>query len=156
MSKDGLQDPNQPEQGSKDALERREALIKLGKYTAYAAPLLIATVTSAQALTISGAPSPSPGPAPSPAPVSSDIRQKRDIEQLGRSADGIGIYRYKYLWSDTSYVGVMAQEVATVEPEAISSGADGYLRVDYARLGLSLLTWDQWRRRPNSRLAAAA
>jgi hypothetical protein len=151
MSKDGLQDPNQAEQGSKDALERREALIKLGKYTAYAAPLLIATVTSAQATTISGAPSPSPGPAPF-----SDIRVKRNIEPLGRSADGIEIYRYKYLWSDTSYVGVMAQEVATIEPEAISTGPDGYLRVDYARLGLSLLTWDEWRRRPNSRLAAEA
>jgi hypothetical protein len=161
MSKDGLQEPSRPGPGSKNELERREALIKLGKYTAYAAPILIATVTSAQALTLSGAPSPSPGPAPSPGPSPSpgpvsDIRLKRDIQQLGRSADGIGIYRYKYLWSDTSYVGVMAQEVAAIEPEAISSGPDGYLRVDYTRLGLSLQTWDQWRRRPNSRRSAAA
>jgi len=55
-------EPKQPEPGSKNEIERREALIKLGKYTAYAAPILIATVTSAQATTFSGAPSPSPAP----------------------------------------------------------------------------------------------
>jgi hypothetical protein len=38
----------------------------------------------------------------------------------------------------------MAQEVAAVKPEAVRRGADGYLRVDYARLGLRLQTWDQW------------
>jgi len=38
----------------------------------------------------------------------------------------------------------MAQEVATVVPEAVSSGRDGYLRVDYGRLGLTMQTWDQW------------
>jgi hypothetical protein len=37
-------------------LQRREALIKLGKYTAYATPILLATVTVAQAA--SGTPSP--------------------------------------------------------------------------------------------------
>ena len=58
--------------------------------------------------------------------------------------NGINLYRYRYLWSDTIYVGVMAQEVATVMPEAVRRGADGYLRVDYARLGLRMQTWDQW------------
>jgi hypothetical protein len=48
------------------------------------------------------------------------------------------------LWSDTIYVGVMAQEVAAVAPEAVVQGADGYLRVDYSRLGLQLLTLDEW------------
>jgi hypothetical protein len=33
---------------------------------------------------------------------------------------------------------------AAVKPEAVLRGADGYLRVDYARLGLRLQTWDQW------------
>jgi hypothetical protein len=72
----------------------------------------------------------------------SDIRLKRDIAQVGELDSGI--YRYRYLWSDTIYVGVMAQEVAAVKPEAVLRGADGYLRVDYARLGLRLQTWDQW------------
>ena len=75
----------------------------------------------------------------------SDIRLKRDVTQIGRLANGLKLYRYRYLWSDTVYVGVMAQEVAAVMPEAVMRGADGYLRVDYARLGLRLITWDQWR-----------
>ena len=74
----------------------------------------------------------------------SDIRLKRDITQVGELDSGINLYRYRYLWSDTIYVGVMAQEVAAVKPEAVRRGADGYLRVNYARLGLRLQTWDQW------------
>ena len=74
----------------------------------------------------------------------SDIRLKRDITQVGELDSGINLYRYRYLWSDTIYVGVMAQEVAAVKPEAVLRGADGYLRVNYARLGLRLQTWDQW------------
>ncbi len=44
------------EQDASADLRRREALIKLGKYTAYATPILLATVTVAQAA--SGTPSP--------------------------------------------------------------------------------------------------
>jgi hypothetical protein len=44
------------------------------------------------------------------------------------------------LWSDTVYVGVMAQEVALIDPDAVVHGVDGYLRVDYARLGSKLVT----------------
>jgi len=43
------------------------------------------------------------------------------------------------------FVGVMAQEVALIHPEAIVRAAtDDYLRVDYSRLGLTLMTWPQW------------
>jgi len=38
----------------------------------------------------------------------------------------------------------MAQEIAVTAPEAIVRGADGYLRVDYDRLRLKLMTWDEW------------
>jgi hypothetical protein len=58
--------------------------------------------------------------------------------------DGIGLYRYRYVWSDTTYVGVIAQEVVAVKLEAVQRGDDGYMRVDYARLGLQLQTWDAW------------
>ena len=77
-------------------------------------------------------------------PPPSDTRLKRDIAQVGELDNGIGLYRYRYLWSDTIYVGVMAQEVAAVMPEAVQRGADGYMRVDYARLGFRMQTWDQW------------
>jgi hypothetical protein len=74
-------------------------------------------------------------------PVPSDIRLKRDVALVGRRDDGLGLYSFKYLWSDTTYVGVMAQEVALIHPEAVVRDAlSGYLAVDYGRLGLSLTT----------------
>jgi polysaccharide biosynthesis/export protein len=76
--------------------------------------------------------------------VPSDIRLKRDIVLLDRLPNGIGLYRYRYIWSDQVYVGVMAQEVAQIVPDAVVRGADGFLRVNYARLGMRLLTWDEW------------
>jgi outer membrane immunogenic protein len=75
----------------------------------------------------------------------SDIRLKRDVVLMERLDDGLGLYRYRYLWSDTVYVGVMAQEVALLRPDAIvRSALDPYLRVNYARLGLTLMTLPQW------------
>ena len=75
----------------------------------------------------------------------SDVRLKRDIVLVGRRDDGLGIYSYRYLWSDTVYVGVMAQEVALVHPDAVVRGMlDDYLRVDYSRLGTRLMTLSEW------------
>ena len=75
---------------------------------------------------------------------SSDIRLKRDVRLLGRRDDGLGIYRYKYLWSDTVYVGVMAQEVALIRPDAVvRDPLNGYLSVDYGQLGLQLMTMEE-------------
>jgi len=64
----------------------------------------------------------------------SDIRVKQDIVPLARLDNGIHLYRYRYTWSEILYVGVMAQEVAKIVPEAVIRGSDGYLRVDYERL----------------------
>jgi hypothetical protein len=58
--------------------------------------------------------------------------------------NGIGLYRFKYLWGERNYVGVVAQEVATIVPDAVVKGADGYLRVNYTHLGLNLQTWEEW------------
>jgi hypothetical protein len=74
----------------------------------------------------------------------SDARLKRDVAELGRLGNGLALYRYRYLWSDVEYVGVMAQEVEAVMPDAVVRGADGFLRVDYARLDTRLMTFDEW------------
>jgi outer membrane immunogenic protein len=67
----------------------------------------------------------------------SDIRLKRDIALVGRRGDGLGLYRFKYLWSDNVYVGVMAQEVALLHPDAVvRDDLTGYMAVNYTRLGL--------------------
>ena len=74
----------------------------------------------------------------------SDARLKRDIVRVGRLANGLPLYRYRYLWSDIEYVGVMAQEAALLKPEAVARGEDGFFRVDYGRLGTRLMTFAEW------------
>ena len=41
-------------------------------------------------------------------------------------------------------VGVMAQEVQSLVPEAVVRGRDGCLRVFYDKLGLTFQTYDAW------------
>ena len=74
----------------------------------------------------------------------SDIRLKHDIVLLGRLDDGLGYYRFVYNGGHTAYVGVIAQEVRTLMPEAVTRGADGYMRVSYELLGLPFETYQQW------------
>ena len=75
----------------------------------------------------------------------SDLRLKREIVLLDRRDDGLGIYRYSYLWSNTIYVGLIAQEVLQTYPDAVILNAtDGYLRVNYALLGMKLMTLCEW------------
>ena len=76
--------------------------------------------------------------------LASDIRLKRDIVAVERLPNGLQLYRYRYVWSPTVYVGVIAQEVKEVAPAAVMRGSDGYLRVDYRQLGLRMQTWDEW------------
>lgn len=63
---------------------------------------------------------------------------------LGHLDNGLGFYRFSYNGGDKVYVGVMAQEVQSVMPEAVMRGSDGYLRVDYDRLGIRMQTWNAW------------
>jgi hypothetical protein len=74
----------------------------------------------------------------------SDINAKHDIVLIGQLDNGIGFYRYSYNGSDKVYVGVMAQEVQKVMPEAVVRGRDGYLRVFYEKLGLKVESYDHW------------
>ena len=74
----------------------------------------------------------------------SDLRLKHDIVLVGRLEDGLGYYRFVYNGGHTAYVGVMAQEVQRVAPQAVTVGADGYFRVNYDLLGLPFETYKQW------------
>src|SRR3954469_12004532 len=74
----------------------------------------------------------------------SDIAVKHDIAFLGRLDNGLGFYRFSYRGSDKRYVGVMAQEVQLVQPDAVSRDAEGILRVNYDRLGVRFQTYEQW------------
>ena len=74
----------------------------------------------------------------------SDIALKHDISLLGHLDNGLGFYRFSYNGSDKAYVGVMAQEVLTVRPDAVVRGRDGYLRVFYDKLGVKFETYNRW------------
>jgi Protein of unknown function (DUF3300) len=74
----------------------------------------------------------------------SDIALKHDITLIGHLNNGLGFYRFVYNGGDKAYVGVMAQEVQTVRPDAVMRGRDGYLRVFYDKLGVKFETYDRW------------
>jgi hypothetical protein len=69
---------------------------------------------------------------------------KHDIALLGRLDNGLGFYRFSYNGSNKAYVGVIAQEVQAVVPEAVARGRDGYLRVFYRKLGVPFETYHEW------------
>jgi hypothetical protein len=69
---------------------------------------------------------------------------KEAIVPIARLDNGIGLYRFRYRGDRALYVGVIAQEVRTIMPEAVVRGSDGYLLVDYDRVGISMMSWKRW------------
>lgn len=74
----------------------------------------------------------------------SDIRVKHDVVLLGHLSNGMGFYRFAYNGSRKLYVGVIAQEALQVSPQAVARDREGYLTVDYDRLGVPFEAYDQW------------
>ena len=74
----------------------------------------------------------------------SDLRLKHGIVLLGHLDDGLGFYRFSYNGSNKAYVGVIAQEVQQVMPQAVTRTRDGYLSVYYDKLGLKFESYDRW------------
>ena len=67
-----------------------------------------------------------------PAGTFSDRRLKSNIVRLGTHPIGIGIYEYDIFGG--RQIGVMAQELLEVMPDAVHQHPSGYLMVDYGRL----------------------
>jgi hypothetical protein len=65
----------------------------------------------------------------------SDQRRKDDIRLVGRTFDGLSVYTFRYKDKAQFHMGVLAQEAQLVCPQAVSETEDGYLAVDYARIG---------------------
>jgi len=63
---------------------------------------------------------------------------------LGRLDNGLSFYRFAYDGSNKPYVGVMAQEVEAIRPDAVVRGPDGYLRVLYDRIGVQFQSYQHW------------
>lgn len=72
----------------------------------------------------------------------SDRRVKERIVRIGEHPLGIGLYLFDYRaefrdrWGHGRQFGVMADEVAAVMPEAVSTHECGFEVVDYAMLGI--------------------
>ena len=65
------------------------------------------------------------------APVGSDRRLKENIQKIGESISGLGIYKFNYIGKAKQYIGAMADEVMKVVPEAVGTMSNGYLGVNY-------------------------
>lgn len=63
----------------------------------------------------------------------SDVRLKTNIVKIGTRSDGLNVYEFDYVWGGPRQVGLMAQEVLNVYPDAVAE-VDGYLTVDYAKV----------------------
>jgi hypothetical protein len=70
----------------------------------------------------------------------SDIRMKENIKQIHWLPNGLPVYEYEYKpeFKDIAghgvHIGVMAQEVEMVKPEAVITNANGYKMVNYGLL----------------------
>lgn len=63
----------------------------------------------------------------------SDMRLKENLDYLGEH-EGLAVYEFNYLGQDERHIGVLAQEVEGVYPEALGPVIDGYMTVDYSKI----------------------
>jgi hypothetical protein len=76
------------------------------------------------------------------AAIMSDIRTKENIIAIGTLPNGLPFYEFEYkpefrddpFAGHGKHIGVMAQEVEEIMPEAVITRPDGYKMVDYAKL----------------------
>jgi hypothetical protein len=67
--------------------------------------------------------------------MGSDRRMKQDIRRIGKTDDGMPIYKFKYKGDEReqTHIGFMADEVERKHPDAVMTGSDGMKRVDYGQ-----------------------
>ena len=68
------------------------------------------------------------------AAIFSDRNLKENIEPIG-TENGHNIYKFSYKGKDTKHIGVMAQEVEKIMPEAVTE-VDGFKAVNYDMIGV--------------------
>lgn len=63
----------------------------------------------------------------------SDRRLKKNVRMIGMHEAGVPLYSFDYVW-DKPGIGVMADELKHVMPDAVFTTPSGYEAVDYAKL----------------------
>lgn len=67
----------------------------------------------------------------------SDRRLKKNIRRIGiHEQSGFVLYMFNYIDMAGTFIGVMADEVKKVIPQAVTTGADGFMRVNYDMIGV--------------------
>ena len=64
----------------------------------------------------------------------SDERLKEDVVQVGKTNEGMPIYKYRMKGSRKMQMGVMAQDMEKKKPEAVAHDRVGFKMVDYSRV----------------------
>ena len=74
----------------------------------------------------------------------SDARLKNNIELIETRDDGLKIYTFKYVWSDVTWVGVMAQDLLeqTQFAHAVKLEINGFYSVDYNNINFEMTVAD--------------
>lgn len=65
------------------------------------------------------------------AAAASDERLKENIVPVGKLNNGLTVYCYNFIGDNVPQIGLIAQEVVKVKPEAVVEREDGYLAVNY-------------------------
>lgn len=68
----------------------------------------------------------------------SDRRMKENIEQVGETESGLGLYEFNYIGDGKRYRGVMADEVERIVPDAVVYDDLGFASVNYGMLGIKM------------------
>lgn len=66
------------------------------------------------------------------AAIMSDMRLKTEINRVGELDNGLPVYSYRYKSGGPIHIGVMAQDVEKVNPDAVQE-VDGFKAVNYAK-----------------------
>ena len=70
----------------------------------------------------------------------SDRRLKENIELVGKDhRTGLNLYEFNYIDDDTRWRGVMADEVESINPDAVAYDDLGFASVNYGALGLEMV-----------------
>lgn len=93
-----------------------------------------------------------------PPAVPSDARLKEHVVLVRELQSGVKVYAFNYKGDDRRFTGVLAQDVLAMPQfaDAVVTSADGFYRVDYAKLGLKLFNGEIMRDAGEKAAKAAA
>jgi hypothetical protein len=83
-----------------------------------------------------------------------DRQLQSDLAVIGKLENGLNIYSFRYLWDDTVWVGLVADDLLARDDtkSAVLTLSNGIRGIDYGALGLRIATLTEWQRSGHSAL----